>query len=195
VVSLEAAGSARRDDDLSDFNPQGVRTCRRASITSATKPLPVAAAAREFVVRLLPLPDEGQMHRQAEEAERALGRDSQLWVELVEQERRRGVTQSTIECDIAVARIGDFAIGGVPAEAFSATALDAAARLESDTAFLCGYVNGCVGYLPTAEEFEFGGYEVLWNPVVWGTSPVSGFRWCLRRPVMWPTHSWSLSGA
>jgi Neutral/alkaline non-lysosomal ceramidase, N-terminal len=128
----------------------------------------VAAAARELEVQLLPLPDEDSMRRQAEEAERNWQRDIRPWFALIERERERGVTQPTISMDIAVARIGDFTIGGVPAETFAQTALDAAASLGSDTAFLCGYTNGCLGYLPTAEQYAYGGYEVLWNPVVWG---------------------------
>ena len=41
-------------------------------------------------------------------------------------------------------------------------------RLGSRTAFLCGYTNGLYGYLPTADEFPRGGYEVEWMPVVYG---------------------------
>lgn len=30
-----------------------------------------------------------------------------------------------------------------------------------------GYTNGCRGYLPTAEEYFRGGYEVLWSNLIY----------------------------
>ena len=41
-------------------------------------------------------------------------------------------------------------------------ALDVRAQC-GDLAFLGGYTNGCTGYLPTAEEYDRGGYEVFWS--------------------------------
>ncbi len=41
-------------------------------------------------------------------------------------------------------------------------AIDAAREHGADF-HLGGYTNGCDGYLPTAAEFDRGGYEVLWS--------------------------------
>lgn len=130
--------------------------------------VPVSAASRVLEASLVPLPDAATAQALAEESEREWQRDIAPWLELVERERSRGVTQPMLPLEVTIARIGDWVLGGVPMETFSGTALAAAATLESDVAFLCGYTNGYLGYLPTAEEFERGGYEVRWSPVVYG---------------------------
>lgn len=33
--------------------------------------------------------------------------------------------------------------------------------------FFNGYTNGCTSYLPTAAEYDRGGYEVLWSNVLY----------------------------
>ena len=40
--------------------------------------------------------------------------------------------------------------------------------LQNELAFFGGYTNGYIGYLPTKEEFLYGGYEVELSPVVYG---------------------------
>ena len=58
-------------------------------------------------------------------------------------------------------------------EPFAQIAAELVTMIGSTTAFLCGYTNGYLGYLPTKEEHTRGGYEVEWMPVVYG--PDSGF--------------------
>ena len=41
-------------------------------------------------------------------------------------------------------------------------------NLQNELAFFGGYTNGYIGYLPTKEEFLYGGYEVELSPVVYG---------------------------
>jgi hypothetical protein len=71
---------------------------------------------------------------------------------------------------MTVVSVGDFTVGGVPYELFCEIALEAARRLDRPSAFLCGYINGYYGYLPTAEAFVRGGYEVEWMPIAYGYS-------------------------
>lgn len=42
-------------------------------------------------------------------------------------------------------------------------------NLQNELAFFGGYTNGYIGYLPTKEEFLYGGYEVELSPVVYGS--------------------------
>jgi hypothetical protein len=53
-------------------------------------------------------------------------------------------------------------------EPFSETALEMKESLQNELAFFGGYTNGYIGYLPTKEEFVYGGYEVELSPVVYG---------------------------
>lgn len=41
-------------------------------------------------------------------------------------------------------------------------------RESSNELAFGGYTNGYIGYLPTKEEFAYGGYEVELSPVVYG---------------------------
>ncbi|SCB92270.1 Uncharacterized protein BC05F1_00794 [Bacillus wiedmannii] len=57
---------------------------------------------------------------------------------------------------------------GIPMEPFSETALEMKESLQNELAFFGGYTNGYIGYLPTKEEYVYGGYEVELSPVVYG---------------------------
>ncbi|HEY9053897.1 MAG TPA: AGE family epimerase/isomerase [Rectinemataceae bacterium] len=48
----------------------------------------------------------------------------------------------------------------LPGEAFSRTGLELKAEAAPSRLFVCGYCGGTVGYIPTAESFARGGYEV-----------------------------------
>ena len=45
--------------------------------------------------------------------------------------------------------------------------IDAMEAAGTPLLFLNGYTNGCNSYLPTAREYEKGGYEVLWSNLVY----------------------------
>jgi neutral ceramidase len=61
---------------------------------------------------------------------------------------------------VSVLRIGGVRIVALPGEPFAATARDIAERVP-DPCLVLGYADGCPGYLPPAEEYRHGGYEVL----------------------------------
>jgi hypothetical protein len=48
---------------------------------------------------------------------------------------------------------------GLPGEPFLATSEAIASRVKGPV-FVTGYTNGCPGYFPAADEYDFGGYEV-----------------------------------
>ncbi len=55
-------------------------------------------------------------------------------------------------------RIGDLRLIGLEGEIFARYQMDLEANHPS--AWLCGYAGGCVGYIPTADEYDRGGYEI-----------------------------------
>lgn len=55
-------------------------------------------------------------------------------------------------------RIGDLQLIGLEGEIFSRYQLDL--EKQHPTAWLVGYADGCVGYIPTADEYARGGYEI-----------------------------------
>ncbi len=70
--------------------------------------------------------------------------------------------------EVQLFQINDGIFSGIPMEPFSETALEMKESLQNELAFFGGYTNGYIGYLPTKEEFAYGGYEVELSPVVYG---------------------------
>jgi hypothetical protein len=56
--------------------------------------------------------------------------------------------------------IGDGAVVGLSGEVFGAYTVEIEARSEFEQTAVIAYTNGCVGYVPTVEAFDEGGYEV-----------------------------------
>ena len=61
--------------------------------------------------------------------------------------------------ELQALRIGAFALLGMEGEMFVRYQRDLEAETSRPIA-VCGYANGCIGYVPTADEYERGGYEV-----------------------------------
>ena len=65
---------------------------------------------------------------------------------------------------VAAIRWGDAVLVSLPGEPFAAAAHEIRAyathRAPGTTVAVAGYTNGCPGYLPTADEYPHGGYEV-----------------------------------
>ena len=77
---------------------------------------------------------------------------------------RRKWVRAGAECarvqpfEIQALALGELVLLGVEGELFARYQLDLEAAHES--AVLCGFANGCIGYVPTADEYAHGGYEI-----------------------------------
>jgi hypothetical protein len=119
-------------------------------------------------MRLVDIPPQAQAENLARAAGQAWGVDTSEWLQTTNAMRAAGKSSITLDLEIAHFRIGDWTLSGIPMEPFTEIALEVSRRLESSTSFFCGYTNGYIGYLATAAEFPYGGYEVDWMPVVYG---------------------------
>ena len=80
-------------------------------------------------------------------------------------QRKRPVAPTPLVVEVQALRIGELAIVAVPGEPFAE--IGVAVRKASPFAFtmFCGYSDGVGGdYVPTSEEYAFGGYEVERTP-------------------------------
>ena len=79
-----------------------------------------------------------------------------------------------------VVRVGDIALIAWAAEVFHAHALAMKAASPAAFTLFAGYSNGMIGYLPTRDEHQKGGYEVDVSPYFYRLSgrlhPSSGER-------------------
>ena len=81
------------------------------------------------------------------------------WAEAMLKLARKGAAPEAVQpFEIQVLALGDMVVIGMEGEIFARYQLDIEA--EFAPALLCGFANGCIGYVPTADEYSKGGYEV-----------------------------------
>jgi len=68
--------------------------------------------------------------------------------------------RTSLEVEIQVIRIGDTVLVSMPGEPFAEIGVEIKQRSPFGETFFSGYSNGSAWYLPTAEAFEEGGYEI-----------------------------------
>jgi len=73
---------------------------------------------------------------------------------------REGVGGGTKRFDLTAFRIGTGAVVGLPGEVFVRYGLNIAELSPFDPTIVPAYTNGMIGYVPTADAFPKGGYEV-----------------------------------
>ncbi len=73
---------------------------------------------------------------------------------------RRGVSGQVQPFEIQALQLGGALLLGMEGEIFVRYQLDLEPAAPLQPALLCGYANGCIGYVPTADEYARGGYEV-----------------------------------
>ncbi|OQR55045.1 neutral/alkaline non-lysosomal ceramidase N-terminal domain-containing protein [Bacillus sp. CDB3] len=120
-------------------------------------------------MKLKDIPEIDEIRRMARSAERQWGVNTDEWLTIILEKYKQGIRQVSIDLEIQLFQINDGMFSGIPMEPFSETALEVKESLQNELAFFGGYTNGYIGYLPTKEEYAYGGYEVELNPVVYGT--------------------------
>ena len=68
--------------------------------------------------------------------------------------------QRTIDFEVQALRIDDLALVGLSAEVFSGTGVEIKARSPIPFTNVLGYSNGCVMYLPRAQDYPPGGWDI-----------------------------------
>jgi hypothetical protein len=99
----------------------------------------------------------------AAEARREAGIDGAGWLAEVTRLHAASIHRQEAEIEIQYFILDEGCWCGVANEAMCEIALDIAARAGDELIYFGGYTNGCDGYLPTAQEYDKGGYEVLWS--------------------------------
>lgn len=122
-----------------------------------------------YPMRLTEVPATNELQDMATYAEQTWGVSAARWLAYVQEQSG---TTLTIPVEVQLFELNDGSFSGIPMEPFCETALQIKRFRQTELAFFGGYTNGYIGYLPTAEEHPYGGYEVAINPVVYG--PVTG---------------------
>jgi len=67
---------------------------------------------------------------------------------------------AAVPMEVQAIAVGDLALVGLAGEIFARYQLELENTSPVVHTVLCGYANGCVGYVPTADEHRRGGYEI-----------------------------------
>lgn len=119
-------------------------------------------------MKLKDIPEINEIRSMARSAEKQWGVNTDEWLTIVLEKYKQGIRQLRIDLEVQLFQVNDGMFFGIPMEPFSETALEVKESLQNELAFFCGYTNGYIGYLPTKEEFAYGGYEVELSPIVYG---------------------------
>ncbi|HEX2954080.1 MAG TPA: hypothetical protein VHR47_08860, partial [Bacillota bacterium] len=98
----------------------------------------------------------------ADEARREAAIDGSRWLAEVERLHQSKVHQQEADVEIQYFIVNNGCWCGTASEAMCEIALAISAKADHGLIYFGGYTNGCNSYLPTAEEFRKGGFEVLW---------------------------------
>ncbi|EJS05054.1 hypothetical protein IKG_00637 [Bacillus cereus VD200] len=119
-------------------------------------------------MKLKDIPEIDEIRSMAQLAEKQWGVNTDEWLTIVLEKFEQGIRRLSIDLEVQLFQVNDGIFSGIPMEPFSETALEMKEILQNELAFFGGYTNGYIGYLPTKEEFAYGGYEVELSPVVYG---------------------------
>lgn len=135
---------------------------------------PALAAVSETVsIPLLPHPPLEEIERLRQEydtalaAARASGDRGQVklayyqaaWARRIESQLRDGSAPTEVRAPVHAVRIGDGVIVTGPGETFTEYGIAVKERSPGAPTLYAGYTNEIIGYLPTANEYQYGGYE------------------------------------
>jgi hypothetical protein len=101
---------------------------------------------------------DGAIARDARTWEIRVAKKYESWARALE----AAVAEGHPTCDLTVQalRVNDVVLVGVSAETFFETGLDVMARSPFPDTFVLGYTNGLVAYLPRAEDYPDGGWQL-----------------------------------
>ncbi|WP_259416833.1 neutral/alkaline non-lysosomal ceramidase N-terminal domain-containing protein [Bacillus toyonensis] len=128
----------------------------------------VRTVSSTMQVKLKDIPEIDEIQKMAQLAEKQWGVNADEWLAIVLEKYEQGMRRLSIDLEVQLFQVNDGIFSGIPMEPFSETALEMKEILQNELAFFGGYMNGYIGYLPTKEEFSYGGYEVELSPVVYG---------------------------
>ena len=144
----------------------------RAVLEGRAEATPVDASALRWAHERLDLPLRPLPPRWRAEAEKLkwhlrarLARGGEVptaqlkWVVAMEKWVKAGAARARVQpFEIQALALGELVLLGMEGELFARYQLDL--EVAHGPAVLCGFANGCIGYVPTADEYARGGYEI-----------------------------------
>ena len=102
----------------------------------------------------------------AQEAQQYAGIDGRYWLEEVQRLNNAHIHYQSEMIEVQYFYLNEGCLSGVANEVMCEFALECMQKLHNEYFYFNGYTNGCLGYFPTEEEFDQGGYEVYWSMLI-----------------------------
>jgi hypothetical protein len=147
----------------------------RKEAVDSGKPDCVNAGEVALSLPLLPLPNAGEARSLLAEREATLetlirqgatpddlnpARYQVQWAQMLVRTVEESLGPASVTVPVQVVRINDVAVVGVAGELFVEVQLAIKRASLFPSTLVAAYTNGCVGYIPVAEAYPDGGYEV-----------------------------------
>ena len=81
------------------------------------------------------------------------------WARAVEERILNGTVERSVEAPLQAIRIGGLGLAALPCEPFCELGIQIKERASAPFPVVLGYSNDLVGYVPTRDEYRYGGYE------------------------------------
>ena len=94
------------------------------------------------------------------------------WARITEEAIRGGTLPSHVDLPVNAVRIGDGLLVTAPGETFAEIGMAVKERSPATPTIFCGYTNGMVGYIPSQDEYRYGGHEPVLGNRAAGTPAV-----------------------
>lgn len=95
------------------------------------------------------------------------GIDGKEWLNEVKSLNVGGIKSQKAKREVQFFCLNNGCLCGVADESMCEIAIDIQEKAHDSFIFFGGYTNGYEGYLPTAKEYDKGGYEVLWSNLIY----------------------------
>lgn len=115
------------------------------------------------------VPSSNRALELADEAKQNAGIDGTNWLNEVKRLQHENIKSQSSTIEIQYFVVDNGCICGIPNEVMSDIAIDIQKKTNNTLLLFNGYTNGCGSYLPTAEEYDKGGYEVFWSSLLYYT--------------------------
>jgi hypothetical protein len=126
-----------------------------------TVSLPLQKPSQEELEREIELCQQKIAEGKPDLVETAMARARLAWAQEVSSRLHFGTESWDREAELQALRLGPVVFVAAPAELFAETCLNTKSQLKPDPIFISTYTNGYLGYVPPAEAYSQGGYEVL----------------------------------
>lgn len=93
--------------------------------------------------------------------------DGTNWLKEVARLHNENIKQQSTDIEIQYFMLNNGCFCGVSNEIMCELAIDVVKACKNDLIYFGAYTNGCDGYLPTADEYDKGGYEVLHSYLIY----------------------------